>query len=158
MVEKVSEKVAPIPAVAGRIHSVDTFSAVDGPGLRMVVFEQVCGSSQGSQVVSFVSCDRAACMLQGDNQPDWFPPVVLGLTWGTAVLLSHSLQGCAMRCAFCSNPDTWTPCGGDSITSKDIASQLRRCVSSPARTSNCCGLSWLRAVGKESCWHSSPSD
>lgn len=35
------EKPAPIPAVQGRIHSVDTFSAVDGPGLRMVVFEQV---------------------------------------------------------------------------------------------------------------------
>jgi hypothetical protein len=46
------EKPAPIPAVPGRIHSVDTFSAVDGPGLRMVVFEQVrapsawgCGGS-----------------------------------------------------------------------------------------------------------------
>ncbi len=35
------EQPAPIPAVQGRIHSIDTFSAVDGPGLRMVVFEQV---------------------------------------------------------------------------------------------------------------------
>lgn len=35
------EKPAPIPVAQGRIHSVDTFSAVDGPGLRMVVFEQV---------------------------------------------------------------------------------------------------------------------
>lgn len=40
------EQPAAIPAVKGRIHSIDTFSAVDGPGLRMVVFEQVrCLSS-----------------------------------------------------------------------------------------------------------------
>lgn len=67
------EKPAPVPAVKGRIHSVDTFSAVDGPGLRMVVFE----------------------------------------------------QGCAMRCAFCSNPDTWSSCGGEPVSSKDIAAQMR---------------------------------
>lgn len=59
VVDKLSEKVAPIPAVAGRIHSVDTFSAVDGPGLRMVVFEQVCGRSQNvkkPRSSSFILC------------------------------------------------------------------------------------------------------
>lgn len=43
---------APIPAVPGRIHSIDTFSAVDGPGLRMVVFEQVgspCMTTPGTE-------------------------------------------------------------------------------------------------------------
>jgi hypothetical protein len=30
-----------VPEEAGRIHSIDSFSAVDGPGVRMVVFEQV---------------------------------------------------------------------------------------------------------------------
>jgi pyruvate-formate lyase-activating enzyme len=31
-----------------------------------------------------------------------------------------------MRCAFCSNPDTWSSSSGDTISSKDIAAQLRR--------------------------------
>jgi hypothetical protein len=33
-------------------------------------------------------------------------------------------QGCAMRCSFCSNPDTWSPKGGEVVSSKDLAKQV----------------------------------
>jgi hypothetical protein len=79
-------EVTAIPAVEGRIHSIESFSAVDGPGVRMVVFE----------------------------------------------------QGCAMRCAFCSNPDTWSSCSGEAISSKDVAHQLRRFV--PCGVCGVCGV------------------
>jgi hypothetical protein len=67
LVDKVSEKVAPIPAVAGRIHSVDTFSAVDGPGLRMVVFEQVRGSFEIAQGLSLFLEIQHFRMFHGDT-------------------------------------------------------------------------------------------
>lgn len=54
--------------VWGRIHSVETFGAVDGPGIRYVLF----------------------------------------------------LQGCALRCLYCHNPDTWSLNGGNEITSDEV--------------------------------------
>lgn len=30
-----------------------------------------------------------------------------------------------MRCLFCSNPDTWCPSGGETVSSKDIAAQVK---------------------------------
>jgi pyruvate formate lyase activating enzyme len=65
---------SPIGEVVGRVQSLESFSTVDGPGIRMVAF----------------------------------------------------LSGCAMRCVFCSNPDTWSAHGGNPLSSKEVASHLRR--------------------------------
>ncbi|MFC5703118.1 pyruvate formate-lyase-activating protein [Cohnella faecalis] len=56
----------------GRIHSLDTFGTVDGPGIRFVLF----------------------------------------------------LQGCALRCAYCHNPDSWDAQAGTEMTVEQVLSEI----------------------------------
>ncbi|MBB3110970.1 pyruvate formate lyase activating enzyme [Paenibacillus phyllosphaerae] len=56
----------------GRIHSMDTFGTVDGPGIRFVLF----------------------------------------------------MQGCALQCQFCHNPDTWDTAGGRQVTVEEVLAEI----------------------------------
>ena len=60
--------------MTGRLHSIQSLGAVDGPGIRAVAF----------------------------------------------------LQGCPLRCAYCHNPDTWDPSGGEPIEAAELARKLLR--------------------------------
>ncbi|WP_336785157.1 pyruvate formate-lyase-activating protein [Paenibacillus sp. MMO-177] len=56
----------------GRIHSIDTFGTVDGPGIRFVLF----------------------------------------------------MQGCALQCQFCHNPDTWDTAAGRQVTVEEVLQEI----------------------------------
>ncbi|OAJ76254.1 pyruvate formate lyase-activating protein [Brevibacillus sp. SKDU10] len=56
----------------GRIHSLETFGTVDGPGIRFVLF----------------------------------------------------LQGCALKCKFCHNADTWDTSGGTEMTVDEVLAEI----------------------------------
>lgn len=58
----------------GKVHSFETFGAVDGPGIRFVVF----------------------------------------------------LKGCAMRCKYCHNPDTWSGDGAEEYTAQQLLDKAIR--------------------------------
>ena len=58
----------------GRINSFQSMGAVDGPGIRFVIF----------------------------------------------------MQGCPLRCAYCHNPDTWDPKGGDVYSVEEVIKKILR--------------------------------
>ncbi len=60
---------------SGRIHSLESFGTLDGPGIRFVVF----------------------------------------------------FQGCALRCRYCHNPDTWDPAGGRETTVSELLRKIESC-------------------------------
>lgn len=97
----VAVKPAPVPAVSGRIHSVDTFSAVDGPGLRMVVFEQVSRFQRMFNILCFL----LAC--------DW--PDQPGSSKSTTQQLTCLLLCAVRRVVPCAVPSAATPTPGHHV-------------------------------------------
>ena len=58
----------------GRIHSIESFGTVDGPGIRFVIF----------------------------------------------------MQGCALKCKYCHNRDTWDTCGGTLTSVDELIEKIER--------------------------------
>ncbi len=50
----------------------------------------------------------------------------LGTVDGPGVRAVAFLSGCPLRCAFCHNPDTWDPNGGEEIEASELADRLCR--------------------------------
>ncbi len=50
----------------------------------------------------------------------------MGLVDGPGIRVVVFLQGCALRCKFCHNPDTWAINGGEEYTAEDLVKKLER--------------------------------
>lgn len=50
----------------------------------------------------------------------------MGLVDGPGIRTVVFLQGCGLRCAYCHNPDTWTPAGGRETDDDELLAKLLR--------------------------------
>lgn len=50
----------------------------------------------------------------------------MGLVDGPGIRAVVFLQGCALRCRYCHNPDTWTHAGGTAMTPEALVNKLSR--------------------------------
>lgn len=50
----------------------------------------------------------------------------MGLVDGPGIRIIIFLQGCALRCSFCHNPDTWNTKSSIRMTSKEIVDEIRK--------------------------------
>ena len=50
----------------------------------------------------------------------------MGLVDGPGIRAVVFLQGCALRCRYCHNPDTWAHAGGTQMTPQELVNQLVR--------------------------------
>lgn len=50
----------------------------------------------------------------------------MGLVDGPGIRTVVFLQGCALRCKYCHNPDTWADSGGEEYTPEDLVKKIER--------------------------------
>ncbi|MDO5518808.1 MAG: pyruvate formate-lyase-activating protein [Clostridium sp.] len=50
----------------------------------------------------------------------------MGLVDGPGIRVVVFMQGCALRCKYCHNPDTWTPNGGEEFTPERLVQKIER--------------------------------